>query len=42
VHAVATGSVMQLFRVVTSVVIVVQVVVSHFAARVVGIDPVLP
>ena len=35
-QVVAVGSVMQFFSVVTSVVVVVHVVWSHFAARVVG------
>ena len=38
----AVGSVMQLFRLVTSAVIDVQVVPSHLDAKVVGIVPALP
>ena len=41
-HEVVVGSVMQFFTVVRSDVRVAQVVVSHFAARVVGRDPVDP
>ena len=38
----AVGSVMQLFRLVTSAVIDVQVVSSHLDAKVVGMVPALP